>query len=197
MIDYMSIAAVILISIAISTGILFVMSALGLLFMYRQHHKQSVGPEPMPAWSAKNHQLFDTHGLFGAGAAINPTAIAGPSTSRQMDQETDLGISPTTTVVNNAPPILAAPTTDTVAKLFDTLVALAKSNHSDNVSEAQPKLFFAKYAFKAQEHGELSLQEGDTVVVTDTTDNVWWLGYKDGGEGQPIPGVFPSNYVRE
>jgi hypothetical protein len=197
MIDYLSIAAVILISIAISTGILFTMSALGLLFMYRQHHKYSVGPEPMPAWSAKQHRLIDTYGLFGAGAVSNAAAVAGPSTtSRQVDHEGDLGMSPTTTIVNNPLPILTAASAATAVKPFDTLVALAKSNHSDNVSEAQPKLYFAKYEFKAQGYGELSLQAGETVVVTDTTDNVWWLGYKDGGEGQPISGVFPSNYVR-
>lgn len=200
-IGYLSVAAVILISIAISTGILFAMSALGLLYMYKHHHKHSVGPEPMPAWSAKQHRLIDTYGLFGAGVPAN--AEAGPST-RQIDQEVDLGMSPTTTLVSNPLPILtatvaaapaAAAGSKTITTPFDASVALSKANQSDNISEAQPKLFYAKYEFKAQACDELSLQVGDKIVVTDTTDNVWWLGYKDGGGGEPVSGVFPSNFV--
>ncbi|KAK4521177.1 uncharacterized protein ATC70_013122 [Mucor velutinosus] len=222
---YLSVAAVILISIAISTGILFAMSSLGLLFLYRQH-KNTQGPNAMPPWSPSN-RLVDTFGLFNTGtlgasaiSATGPTATAtglgagagaaaaafatsrsvaaGPSnaTSRSAfthDDAGDLGISPTTTIVNNPLPI-SAPAAGVLS--FDAmLAAAAKSSHADAISETNPKVFHAKYPFKAQEYGELNLEAGDTIVVTDTTDNIWWLGYKDGGANKPLSGVFPSNYV--
>ncbi|OAD00485.1 hypothetical protein MUCCIDRAFT_113967 [Mucor lusitanicus CBS 277.49] len=227
---YLSVAAVILISIAISTGILFAISSLGLLFLYRQH-KNAQGPNAMPPWSPSN-RLIDTFGLFntgtlgasaisataphaagtaaggglgaGAGAAAFATSrsIAGPSnaTSRSAfahDDAGDLGISPTTTIVNPPLPISAAAAAAGVLSFDAMLAAAAKSNPAGAISETNPKVFNAKYPFKAQEYGELSLDAGDTIVVTDTTDNIWWLGYKDGGGNKPLSGVFPSNYVNK
>lgn len=215
-IEYLSVAAVILISIAISTGILFAMSAVGLLFLYKQH-KNAQGPDVMPPWTPSN-RLIESFGLFNAGtlgaSAISATAptttaaaaavatsrsVAGPSntTSRSaflQDDAGDLGISPTTTIVSPLP-ISAAAAAAAGILSFDAMVASAKLSHVGAISETNPKLFHAKYPFKAQEYGELSLEAGDTIVVTDTTDNIWWLGYKDGGENRPLSGVFPSNYV--
>lgn len=216
---YLSVAAVILISIAISTGILFAMSAAGLLFLFKQH-KNARGPDSMPPWTPSN-RLVDALGLFGTGslgaATIAATAagggggmaagtvatgrnLAGPSnttTSRSAFQHDtgDMGVSPTTTIVNPIPITAAAAAAGILS--FDAMVASAKSNAASNVvSETHPKLFHAKYPFKAQEYGELSLDAGDEIVVTDTTDNIWWLGYKDGGGNRPVSGVFPSNYVK-
>lgn len=222
---YLSIAAVILISIAISTGILFLMSAAGLLFLFKQH-KNARGPDDMPPWTPSN-RLVDALGLFGTGslgaATIAATAAgagshgmaeasttgrnfapaapaAGPSnttTNRSVfhHDDGDMGFSPTTTIVNPLPITAAAAAAGILS--FDAMVASAKSNSSSNiVSETHPKLFYAKYPFKAQEFGELSLDAGETIVVTDTTDNIWWLGYKDGGFNKPLSGVFPSNYVK-
>lgn len=224
MLDYLSVAAVILISIAISTGILFTMSSAALLFLFRQH-KNAVGPGDMPPWIPSN-RFVDSLGLFGTGslgaatiaataagasgaygggnaAKVSTTSVAGPSntTSRsafQHDDAGDMGIfSPTTTIVNNPIiPITAAAAAAGILS-FNSMVASAKSNaNSPIIDETHPKLFYAKYPFKAQEYGELSLDTGDTVVVTDTTDNIWWLGYKDGGANKPLSGVFPSNYVK-
>ncbi|KAL7326618.1 hypothetical protein PS15p_208924 [Mucor circinelloides] len=225
--NYLSVAAVILISIAISTGILFAMSSLGLLFLYRQH-KNAQGPNAMPPWTPSN-RLIDSFGLFNTGtlgaSAISATAptmttagfgagagagtaaalatsrsVAGPSntTSRSAfahDDGGDLGISPTTTIVSPPLPISAAAAAAGVLS-FDAMMAAAAKSKGGAISETNPKLFHAKYPFKAQEYGELSLDAGDTIVVTDTSDNIWWLGYKDGGGNKPLSGVFPSNYVK-
>jgi hypothetical protein len=196
------------------------MSAAGLLFLFKQH-KNARGPDDMPPWTPSN-RLVDAFGLFGTGslgaATIAATAAgaagaggmteasttgrnlaAGPSntTSRSvfLHDDGDMGVSPTTTIVNPIPITAAAAAAGILS--FDAMVASAKSNASSNiVSETHPKLFYAKYPFKAQEFGELSLDAGDTIVVTDTTDNIWWLGYKDGGSNKPLSGVFPSNYVK-
>ncbi|GAA5809418.1 hypothetical protein MFLAVUS_002826 [Mucor flavus] len=213
---YLSVAAVVLISIAISVGILFLMSAAALLFLFKQH-KNAKGPDAMPPWTPTN-RLVDALGLFGtgslgaatiaattagAGAAIGSTtgrlATTGPSnaTSRAIFQhdDGDIGVySPTTTIVNPIPITAAAAAAGILS--FDSMIATAKSNTTGIVNEIHPKLFHAKYPFKAQEFGELSLEAGDILVVTDTTDNIWWLGYKDGGMNRPLSGVFPSNYVK-
>lgn len=197
------------------------MSAVGLLFLFMQH-KNAQGPDAMPPWTPSN-RLIESFGLFNTGtlgaSAISATApkatsataaaaaatvatsrsVAGPSntTSRSAflhDNAGDLGISPTTTIVNPLPISAAAAAAGILS--FDAMIASAKSSHAGAISETNPKLFHAKYPFKAQEYGELSLEAGDTIVVTDTTDNIWWLGYKDGGANRPLSGVFPSNYVK-
>ncbi|KAI8642326.1 cortical protein marker for cell polarity-domain-containing protein [Parasitella parasitica] len=213
---YLSVAAVILISIAISTAILFTMSAAGFLYLFKKH-KAAQGPNAMPPWTPSN-RLFDTFGIFNTGtlgasaiAATAPVAttaaatlatsrsVAGPSntTSRTIfthDDGGDLGVFPSTTIGKPLPISAAAAAAGILS--FDAMVASAKASHAGAISENNPKLFHAKYPFKAQEYGELSLDAGDTIVVTDTTDDIWWLGYKDSGTNRPLSGVFPSNYVQ-
>lgn len=170
----------------------------------------------MPPWTPTN-RLVDAFGLFGTGslgaatiaatsagagvaeASTTGRSAAGPSstTSRSAFQhdDGDIGVySPTTTIINPIPITTAAAAAGILS--FESMVASAKANSSPIINDTHPKLFYAKYAFKAQEFGELSLDAGDTIVVTDTTDNVWWLGYKDGGLNKPLSGVFPSNYVK-
>lgn len=156
-----------------------------------------------PTASAAGMGIGAAGAAAGAGAAAFATSrsVAGPSnaTSRSAfahDDGGDLGISPTTTVVNPPLPISAAAAAAGVLSFDAMLAAASKSNHAGPISETNPKVFNAKYPFKAQEYGELSLDAGDTIVVTDTTDNIWWLGYKDGGANKPLSGVFPSNYVK-
>ncbi|RIA96482.1 cortical protein marker for cell polarity-domain-containing protein [Glomus cerebriforme] len=56
--------------------------------------------------------------------------------------------------------------------------------------------YCARYPFVAREDGELGFNAGDTIFVTDTSDEVWWLGWKRQNETDEfIRGVFPSNYV--
>lgn len=46
------------------------------------------------------------------------------------------------------------------------------------------------YTYESSEHGDLTFQQGDVIVVT-KKDGDWWTGTV--GE---TSGVFPSNYVR-
>lgn len=174
-----------LISIGISVGILFAMSTAGALYVFKYHGAQD-GPEPMPPYD----RFLDALGL-AAGTSLGVTtavaAIAGPSNAPEELSNK---------VVSSEPQTSGAAATSIGIVSFASLAALAKTNTSSIINETHPKLFSAKYPFKAQEHGELDLNEGDQVVVTDTSDNVWWLGYKDDGTGKPISGVFPSNYVK-
>ncbi|KAI9248613.1 cortical protein marker for cell polarity-domain-containing protein [Sporodiniella umbellata] len=78
---------------------------------------------------------------------------------------------------------------------FSALLAAAMHPTEAPASEEKPKMYYAKYPFEAKEFGELPLATHTPIVVTDMTDNVWWMGYKEGEGGQAISGLFPSNYV--
>jgi hypothetical protein len=48
----------------------------------------------------------------------------------------------------------------------------------------------ARFRFKKEKGSEMSLQAGDIVVVTDTSDKDWWFGFANGSSG-----FFPASYV--
>jgi len=48
----------------------------------------------------------------------------------------------------------------------------------------------AIYAYTAQDTGELSLNEGDIITVTDKSDADWWDGILHG-----VKGAFPKMYT--
>lgn len=47
------------------------------------------------------------------------------------------------------------------------------------------------YDFVPQEEGELKLNKGDFITVTDDSDSNWWLGTYRGERG-----LFPRSYVK-
>jgi hypothetical protein len=170
-IEHLSVAAVILISIGISVGILFVGSGAALGVMFAKHRNQPASYTQMPTWNPRDAiggGLLGIGGLGAAAAAAASRSVPGPSTIPEADLGTPTPI--------NAATVAAGSLT------FASLVAAAQANTSATINELHPKLFYAKYPFKAQEYGELNLNPGDSIVVTDTTDNIWWLGYKDNGK---------------
>ncbi|CAG8454262.1 5152_t:CDS:10 [Scutellospora calospora] len=65
------------------------------------------------------------------------------------------------------------------------------------INHPEARQYYARYPFIAKEEGELDFGVGDSIYVVDTSDEVWWLGWKDDGTGNFIQGLFPSNYVVE
>lgn len=63
--------------------------------------------------------------------------------------------------------------------------------------EVEPTARFAivLYDFKGQEDGDLSLKEGETVTLLETS-GLWWRGHLQGSP-PGTAGVFPHNYVQE
>ena len=45
--------------------------------------------------------------------------------------------------------------------------------------------------YEALEDDELTLRKGETVIVVEKKDDIWWLGYKDGKLG-----YFLTGYVQ-
>ncbi|KAI8384432.1 cortical protein marker for cell polarity-domain-containing protein [Radiomyces spectabilis] len=80
---------------------------------------------------------------------------------------------------------------------FRSVMDIALRNNADDLpsTEDHPHLYYAKFDFSAREHGELGFDKGDPIIVVDSSDDIWWMGYKDNGSGDPLQGVFPSNYV--
>ncbi|CAO3672752.1 unnamed protein product [Rhizopus stolonifer] len=146
---YLSVPAVVLISIAISLAILFCLVALGFLVICLKRRKRTYIPPP--EWRPR------------------------PPTLPPLDLRPF------------SPPMVP----------FSSLLAAALRPTADEVpaSEERPKMYYAKFPFEAKEFGELPFDANTPIVVTDMTDDVWWMGYKDNGSGQAISGLFPSNYV--
>lgn len=101
----------------------------------------------------------------GAAAAIAGAAAAGaaagPSNEKHLQQDP----------------------TPAVGSAFAALMAsAAAANSNEPPSDDNPRLYHAKYPFEAKEYGELGFDANEPIVVTDASDNVWWMGYKDDGK---------------
>ncbi|KAI8150283.1 cortical protein marker for cell polarity-domain-containing protein [Fennellomyces sp. T-0311] len=190
-IHHLPVPAVILISIAISLGLIFLLVGAGLLALFaKRRNSVKDTPEPMPPYIPGQNRpsslvaMLDAAqaGTLGAGAAAAISgAAAGPSNEKHL----------------SVPEDVAGPASAGGVTPFGALMAAAIANTDQPASDDSPRLFYAKYPFDAKEYGELGLDTGNPIVVTDTSDNVWWMGYKDDGSGKPISGLFPSNYVTE
>ena len=53
-------------------------------------------------------------------------------------------------------------------------------------------LYVAKYAFEAQENGQVALAEGDKIELIEQDESGWWYGKIVGTDRE---GRFPYNYV--
>lgn len=117
-----------------------------------------------------------------AGAA-GAAATAGPSNEKHLQQD------PTSQS--------AAGGVASASAFAALMAAAAAANPNEAPSDDNPRLYYAKYPFEAKEYGELGFDANEPIVVTDASDNVWWMGYKDDGTGKPVSGLFPSNYVND
>lgn len=214
--NYLSVPAVILISIAISLAILFFLMALSFLYLFlKRRNNVKYEAAPMQEWKPKHRpssllamldaaQLTDSAFLAVGAAGAAGAAGAGAGASKQRDSSTgyttaldgrgqqSMDISDTSRLRSSS-----GFSTSMSSVPFSVLMANAvKSNDEPTAaSDETPKIYYAKYPFEAKEFGELAFTAQTTIIVTDTSDDVWWMGYKDDGLGNPVSGLFPSNYV--
>lgn len=181
LIDHLPVPAVILISIAISLGLIFVLVGAGLLALFaKRKYSEPDVPEPMPPYlpgqnnrpsslvamldsaQAKTLGAGAAAAIAGAAAAGAGAAAAGPSNEKHLQQD---------------------PTPAAAGSAFAALMAsAAAANPNEPPSDDNPRLYHAKYPFEAKEYGELGFDANEPIVVTDASDNVWWMGYKDDGK---------------
>ncbi|GAN09707.1 cellular morphogenesis protein [Mucor ambiguus] len=226
---YLSVPAVILISIAISLGILFLLIACAFVYMFlkRRHQPPKYYADPMKEWRPKYRPtsllaMLDAANLNGTDTAVataGGTTLAGAGAmAAGNDKQADAKTTGYSTALDDAHvPTHRGQTSMDMSEAaaataryrnssgfsmglglpFSVLMAnaLRSNDTSSEATEDAPKVYYAKYPFDAKEFGELAFDAQTPIVVTDTSDNVWWMGYKDDGSGNPVSGLFPSNYV--
>lgn len=67
---------------------------------------------------------------------------------------------------------------------FKQLMATAIENNtkSQYATEDQPHLYYAKFDFSQSEEDELGFGKGDAIIVIDSSDDIWWTGFKANGK---------------
>jgi hypothetical protein len=200
---YLSLPAVVLISLAISLGIIFVLMAISFVYLYFKHKRAPVQyyNDPMNEWKPK-YRPTSLLAMLNAANLTDPAAVA-PAVASSSHPNNDATAYSTALDPGNATHRGQA-SMDMTDRLRDssglsmtgvTFAALLARATEGAASDDSPTLYYAKYPFEAKEFGELAFEAQTAVVVTDTSDNVWWMGYKDDGHGNAISGLFPSNYV--
>ncbi|KAF7731991.1 hypothetical protein EC973_007096 [Apophysomyces ossiformis] len=192
---YLPVPAVILISIAISLGLIFALIATGFLIIYiRRRYTQEDVPEAMPPW-VPNREASSLIAMLDA-AQVGALGVA--------DEMKEKGHASSITSPGHPDSVLDMADHHlgylgaVTPVAFGPLLAAAVSGRNAGVaSEENPHLYYAKYAFEAKEYGELGFDANEAIVVIDTSDSVWWMGYKDNGQGTAMSGLFPSNYVTD
>ena len=185
--DVLSVAAVVLVSIALSTGILLASTGLAFLAVFIRRNKRGYeASDAVPVWLPG--QGFTDNALAAISADAVAAGAAGAFVVR-TSAEKDQMRAATTTQPPPVPPLPPLPPpavnvspaaeATTITLPFGTLLAIAKNYTGGPVSESNPRLGYAIHPFNAQASHELDLQQGETFVVIDTgTDPEWWLGAK-------------------
>lgn len=240
---YLSVPAVILVSIAISLGIIFMCIALAFLFILfkrRRGRSECQVVDPMQEWKPKyrphsllalldaahlsDSAIFTTSagaagagagagvagagaagagagaGVAGAGASSRDDHTIGYTTALDTRGQQSMDLVDSSRLRNSSGFFIGGGGGGAMMMIpFSVMMAnaLKSNNNNDQVaaSEETPKVYYAKYPFEAKEFGELAFDAHTPILVTDTSDNVWWMGYKDDGSNHPVSGLFPSNYV--
>lgn len=144
-----------------------------------------------------------------AGASLGPGAMDGRASSKRMVEEYFSSR-------NKAPEETTKDKKSKYKSDFKSIMAAAIQNNTKFpiATEDKPHLYYAKFDFSAREHGELGFGKADPIIVVDSSDDIWWMGYKADSkfflntlsfmftnkvqiesDGSFIQGVFPSNYV--
>lgn len=217
---YLSVPAVVLISLAISLGIIFILMLIAFIYLYFKHKNTPVQyyNDPMSEWKPKHRptsllamlnaaNLTEPEVVGGGAAAAVGVGAAAVASSSQPNNESSAystALDPGTGATHRGQTSMdmseAARNSSGLSGMAGVSFAALLANATRNTggataTEDTPKLYYAKYPFEAKEFGELAFEATTPVVVTDTSDNVWWMGYKDDGKGNAVSGLFPSNYV--
>ncbi|CAG8662859.1 5701_t:CDS:2, partial [Racocetra persica] len=197
---FLPVPIVILISAAIAFFIVFLIVAAGLAYDFRRQRKAKGSLKASPRNSGKEAmregELFATINSIIAQhsdprqsvTSSNMRNSAALSDEKSHDFMGGAGVAALTT--SELEPKSAMRDISAADKAMITRDFLA--NHPE------ARQYYARYPFIAKEEGELNLNVGDSIYVVDTSEDVWWLGWKyDDETGRFVQGIFPSNYVVE
>ncbi|KAI8054650.1 cortical protein marker for cell polarity-domain-containing protein [Syncephalis plumigaleata] len=179
---FMAIPLVILISAAISLGLISLIVLIALLvMMLRRHWRLKQEPLPPTAREVTASIHPGEHQSFADGVMMLPGTTSTPPFGRSLTDLHQMNADE-----SQLPPVSPRALTSAVMAddlLFDTANYMA---------------VYARYPFSATEPGELEFRAGDKIYVLDNSDDIWWMGMVDNGPGvPPSQGVFPASYASE
>ncbi|CAO3692597.1 unnamed protein product [Rhizopus stolonifer] len=176
--------------------------------------------EPLPKIDTARSPTMDINFNSGHSPILSPTFATGPREEPSSTPVHDfLGMAIPTSRLNVAPSTAAEgrasskrmveqylssrKTQDRKSRYNNDFLsmmeqAVENNTQTDKATKEKPHLYYAKFAFDAREQGEMGFGKSDAIIVTDTSDDIWWTGYKtDKENGSIIRGVFPGNYVEK
>lgn len=192
--DYLALGLIVLIALAISTGLIFLLVLIGLLiaFWWKRHRKQNAPPPVVTTLMEKrpSSEYGDTDSLrlrrlgaiqqavFGS-SAVAATSLANASKAQSpRDTNTDDARSSFGYDSTSQGHAMGAQTADT---------------HGESSSPSHMgRPTTVKYNFEAVDPAELSVCEGDHVNVLeeDESEQWWYVRDREGREG-----VVPASYL--
>lgn len=188
--SHLPVALVILISIAISLGLVFLLVLANLLWTYcRRRKDDEVRPEKL---STGSKSLL---------AAVGASSVFSSATARhQKEQEKAAQTTENTSTMSTKRTVVNPDfNSDSVkSKSFGLFGAIGLGSRNSTLRRSyriatpnSPQVYSAKHTFIAKEQGELGFSEGDRITVLDNSDELWWLGKNNSG----TEGIFPASYL--
>ncbi|ORX90157.1 hypothetical protein K493DRAFT_318156 [Basidiobolus meristosporus CBS 931.73] len=157
--------------------------SLGLVFFILKKRRAAKYPYP--------NALYAKKPLMHDNGVITSMASTGSRAMSQASQNEHHALGPgTSAALHNS----TSPTLDASIMSEDKMAAGADAGTV--ITPDRYQVYYAKFPFNAREHGELEFQAGDKIYVIDNTDDIWWMGIIDHGDGAQLSqGVFPASYV--
>jgi hypothetical protein len=207
--DYLALGLIVLIAIAISTGLIFLLVLIGLLCLYwYRRHRKTEAPAPVVTTLMEKRpssEFGDTDSIrlrrlgaiqeavFGSAAVAATSFAAANKTASPRDMTDDtrssFGYDSTsqghTTNQEHFPGQYAAAQRYAANQTSDS--------HNESTSPSHMgRPTTVKYTFMAEDPAELSVHEGDYVnVLEEAEDEQWW--YVRDSQGRE--GVVPASYL--
>ena len=80
------------------------------------------------------------------------------------------------------------------AKTKEATAAAAATPSNENAADGK-KVVTAVHDYVEDEEMDLGFKRGEKIVVTDDSDDGWWVGYIESKGPTSHTGHFPANYV--
>ncbi|TCD62606.1 hypothetical protein EIP91_006652 [Steccherinum ochraceum] len=185
---FLATGVVILISIAIAAGVVFLLALIGILWtLFSRRDDKLAKFDPAEAEDDDDSTHRPSSLLEHINAATRSTIMAGQSPFAGMSSEKEAeGVGAGVTSSHNNDPF--GPDASNFARAETPSDAIVGGLANEDMSRAA----HARYSFDGAGEGELSLAQGQEIEVLDDGDAAWWYA-RDTRTGRE--GVVPASYV--
>ncbi|GAA5934785.1 Rax2p [Sporobolomyces koalae] len=169
---HLAVGIVILISIAIALGVVFLLVLIGLLIALSRRKDE---PQYPPNRNL-NESTSTASSIDGLRRRNSLLQTVGAATAVLLDPKGEKGLQ------HDRDSITGGPTS------FD---GAAMSYGSDYGDDGEPSTALARYSFSAEHPGELSISANEQLSILEATDPNWWMVLNSAGER----GLVPQTYL--